>query len=151
MICLDLFKMKYKILILILSPLLMQAQEKKDNLIKVKGVSFSVVVNKLLDEGWNIMKIDSNYQTVTTDFRDGRDKTKWMKLRYYVRVKDSTAFISGNWVNAMLLGQQFFGSEFNMENSTQSIEFTFGNPKNCFIEMQRFALSFNKPIEYSRN
>lgn len=71
-----------------------------------------------------------------------------MKWRLLVRVKDSTTIFTGDWYNTMLMGQNLGGIEFTMETDVDRIEYTFGNPKNCFKEMAAFATSFNKRIQF---
>jgi hypothetical protein len=143
--------MKVLSLLFILLPFLGQSQDKipkKTNTIEIVGVSFKEVANALLDAGFTFEKIDSNFLTIKTDFKEGTGKNKWMKLRLMTRVKDSTLFITGEWYNTMLIGGKLFGVEQTIENSTYKIEYTNGNPKNCFLEMNEFANSFNKEKVY---
>jgi hypothetical protein len=65
-----------------------------------------------------------------------------------IRLTDSTAIITGEWYNTMIIGSKILGVEQTVENSTYKIEYTTGNPKNCFSEMNDFAKSFKKPIRY---
>lgn len=138
------------LLLCLLIPCLCISQPKGTNTIKIIGVTFNQVVNGLLDAAYTLEKIDSNYQTIKTEFRDGTGKNKWMKLRLLIRVKDSVAIITGQWYNSMLIGHKVFGQDQTIETATSKIEYTFGNPKNCFNEMNAFALTFNKPVEYSK-
>lgn len=140
--------LKYIFLFFPIASLSQQAIPKKTNTIEVKGVSFREVANSLLDAGYTLEKTDSNFQTIKTDFKDGTGKNKWMKLRLITRIKDSTAIITGEWYNAMFIGGKLLGVEQTIENSTYKIEYTSGNPKNCFIEMNAFAISFKKEITY---
>lgn len=121
---------------------------KKANTIEVSGVTFKEVANGLMDAGYTLEKVDSNFLTIKTDFKQGTGKTKWMKMRFHVRVKDSTAIITGDWYNDMLVGSDFLGREFNLDNLIDKIENASVNPKNCFNDMNAFALSFNKPVQY---
>ena len=94
-------------------------------------------------------KIDSNYQTIKTDFKEGAGKNKWMKLRLNVRVKDSVATFYGDWYNTMFIGTNLLGvQQSTLENSIEKIEYKSVNPKNCFLEMNELAISFNKNIVY---
>jgi len=142
----------YKFLFFLFIPLASFSQEiipKKSNAIEVYGVSFKEVANKLLDFGYTFDKIDSNYQTIKTDFKEGKGKNKWMKLRLLVRVVDSSATFTGEWYNTMLIGYTFGGARHsNIDNSVEKIEFKSVNPKNCFIEMNEVAISFKKEISY---
>lgn len=126
------------------------SQQKGDNTIVVKNVGFVEMCNALLDAGYVIEKKDVDLQTVKTEFKEGAGKNKWMKLLLIARIKDSTAIITGHWYNSMFPGNKVLGKEFNIENSTDKIEYTIGNPKNCFKEMNVFALSFGKEVSYSK-
>jgi len=120
---------------------------KKANTILIKGVSFKDVETVLLDKGYSFEKVDSNLQTLKTDNKEGSGKTKGLKFHYYVRVKDSTASVRGEWFNPSVIGTTFLGVQSNVENSTFKIENT-GAAKKCFDEMNQLALSFKKPVEY---
>ena len=140
--------LKYLLLFL---PLFGKTQEKlpkKANTIELYGASFTQIANGLLDAGYTFDKIDSNFQTIKTEFKDGSGKNKWMKMRLYVRMKDSTAFINGEWYNTLVIGHKLLGQEQTIENSTSKIEYSTGNSKSCFIEMKIFAESFQKPLNY---
>lgn len=117
----------------------LHAQQKGDNTIQVKEVSFDVACDNLLNQGFLIDKKDMDLQTVKTEFKSGSGKNKWMKFLLTVRVKDSTAIIKGEWANSL-----------DNERSVFSIQNTNGNPKACFNEMKEFALSFGKKVYYSR-
>lgn len=130
-------------------PFFALGQTKNDNTISVKGVGFIEVANKVLDFGYIVAKIDSNLNTINTEFKEGKGKNKWMQLKLNIRVKDSTAIITGQWVNSLFLGSKLLGREQTLENSVSKIEYTIGNPKHLFLEMAEFAQSFNKPITYS--
>lgn len=125
-----------------------QKPPKKTNTIEVQGVTFRQMAASLMDAGYYIEKADSNFQTIRTEFKTGTGKNKNMKMRLMVRIKDSTAIITGDWYNTMFVGSKFLGKEGTVENSTYPIEYASVNPKNCFIEMDEFAKSFNKPTAY---
>ena len=76
-----------------LIPVMGLAQQKNDNTIIVKGVSFSQVCNSLLDSGYVIESKDNDMQTVKTK---ERIYPKYWNATYsiYVRVKDSAAIMS---------------------------------------------------------
>lgn len=140
--------LKYLFLLFPIVALFQQSIPKKANTIEVKGVSFKEVANGLLDAGYSFEKVDSNFQTIKTEFKEGTGKNKWMKLRLITRVKDSTVIITGEWYNTMFIGSKLLGVEQTVENSTYKIEYTSGNPKNCFMEMNSFALSLKKEMLY---
>jgi hypothetical protein len=144
-------QMKFFILIFSLLPILVNSQDKipkKANTIEISGVAFRQVADALLDAGFTFEKIDSNFLTIKTDFKEGTGKNKWMKLRLLTRVKDSAVFISGEWYNTMFIGGKLLGVEQTVENSTYKIEYTSGNPKACFLEMNEFANIFKKPKQF---
>ena len=140
----------FKYLFFLFIPVVAISQEKipkKSNTIEVSGVTFKEVANTLLDFGYTFDKIDSNYQTIKTDFKQGAGKNKWMKLRIVVRVKDSIASFSGDWYNTIFMGTTLGGvRQSTMENDVEKIEFKSVNPKNCFLEMNEIAISFKKSI-----
>lgn len=124
------------------------AQPKGASTIRVLGVTFDELTNALLDKGFQFDRVDSNLLALRTDFIDGSGKNKWIKYRIIARVKDSTAIIVGEWYNTLFIGHKLLGQEQTIENSTYKIEYSTGAPKKCFIEMDNFAKTFNKPVEY---
>lgn len=124
------------------------------NLIVVHGVDFKQVVNRLLDSGYFIKKIDSNFNTAETELQEFNNNGVMQQMFLRVRVKDSTAFISG-----------LFGFRDNSDGRYQpgSIAAAIGGVENPianvkawkkrkkptpFTMMNNYALSFNKPVEY---
>lgn len=87
--------MKAAILFFALFPVIATAQIPRNaKTIVVKNVSFEQVCNQLLDKGYAIEKKDDQLQTVRTEYK------KYPKLwnagyRIDIRIKDSTAYISG--------------------------------------------------------
>ena len=127
----------------------MQAQEKGTTKIMVSGVTFREVTNQLLDFGYSFDKIDSNYQTVKTEYKTFKSKGVDMDICFFVRLKDSTAIISGKWVPTALIGSKLLGAEITRDNSTYDIDNKMGS-KAQFAEMTRFAKSFGKEVTYSK-
>ena len=139
-------------LLFLLLPLFGISQEKipkKTNTIEVSGVTFREVATALLDAGYTFNKVDSNFRTIQTDFKEGTGKNNWMRLRISTRMKDSTVYIRGDWYNSLFIGGKLLGVEQTIENSTYKVEYTSGNPKNCFLEMNVFATSLKRPINYT--
>ncbi|MDP4265180.1 MAG: hypothetical protein Q8941_21820 [Bacteroidota bacterium] len=118
-------------------------------MIAIAGITFKQAATSLLDAGFNLEKIDSNFQTIKTEFKEQSGKLKWLKIRLYVRIKDSTALITGEFLNTVNIGGKLLGTEITPENSTFKIKYSWGNEKDCFIEMDKFARSLGKPVEYS--
>jgi len=145
----------FKYLIFLFIPISAFAQEnipKKSNTIEVIGVAFKEVANTLLDFGYSFDKIDSNYQTIKTDFKEGTGKNNWMKLRIIVRVKDTIASFTGEYYNTIFMGSTLGGvRQSTIDNSVEKIEYRSVNPKNCFLEMNKVAVSFKKKTTYLIN
>lgn len=120
------------------------AQPKNVTSIIIPDVTFKQAVNTLLDAGFSVERSDSIFQTVKTEYRYGTGKNKWMKFCLLVRIKDSTAIITGKWYNTMI-GEL---SKRSVDEQAEIIKNSWGAEKNCFIEMNVFALSFKKPVEY---
>jgi hypothetical protein len=105
-------------------------QPKGANTIKITGVTFRQVANALLDAGYSFEKIDSNFQTIRTEYKAFQNYIP--RLRFEIRVKDSILNIKGDALTS------------NFQFSAENVKW-----KGAFNEMNSFALSFNKPVEYS--
>lgn len=121
--------MKY---VFLLIPFFAQAQPKGANVIQVSGITFRQVATSLLDFEYSFEKIDSNFQTIRTEFKEMKDYV--MKIQLDIRVKDSVAIIKGSWISGNTL--------FEIQNQKWPAY------KATFKALNDFALSFNKPIEY---
>lgn len=84
------------IITIMLCSCFVSGQQKGDNLIIVKGVSFMQVCNALLDSGYSIEKKDDQLQTVKTEFKEYPSKFNGAYFME-VRVKDSVAYIKGKF------------------------------------------------------
>lgn len=120
---------------------------KGTNTIKVNGVTFRQVADGLLDAGYSFEKIDSNFQTIKTEFRQSKSVST-MQIALYARVKDSSLIITGKGFMPGLEGGYLLGKQLTKEDATMDIKYTSGNYKKLFNEMNAFAKSFNKPVEY---
>lgn len=137
--------MRYLTLAFLLMAGSVAAQTKGDDQIQVKGVSFHQVVSGLLDAGYQVQSLDSNYQTVTTEFRNvplksGRKSTVFAS--FYIRVKDSTAFITGKWYSDLFSGRNPSNAEKN------DVKLTSGASKFIFESMDKFAQGLDGEIKY---
>ena len=130
--------MKFLFLLLALFSFSQNTIPEKSNAIKVTGITFREIANSTLDAGYILEKVDSNFQTLRTEYKERAGENKRMKVRLMIRVKDSVATITGEWYNAL----------FTEEKYAKKIEYTFGNTKSCFEEMNQFAMTLNRPIEY---
>jgi len=146
--------MKKIILIAFLIPASLFAQTKGDNTIIIKKISFADVVNGLLDNGYTIQKLDSNYKTVTTDFINcpmDNGKPSTFNISIYVRVKDSTAFISSKWFSNIGLSRGLFQSSREPgPMDIYPIVYTWGANKHGFMHMNKFAQSLKQPVLYAK-
>jgi hypothetical protein len=94
-------------------------QAKGDNVIYAKNVSFTQVVNALLDSGYVIDKIDKDFFTVTTKYKSFppvfKTKKSLLGQAFYdialdIRVKDSVAIIKGR---ALVSSDSYSNIEYN--------------------------------------
>ena len=141
-------------------PLLTFSQEapKGTNLIKVKGVSFKEVAETLLDQGYTFMKIDSNFNTITTDPKDNSRRTSGM-IQINIRVKDSVAFITGycGWTagdftdNPGYTGDKLLDVALGGKGEIRNVGMKRSILKDSFGAIDKFAKSLGGKIEYVVN
>jgi hypothetical protein len=122
------------LLTFLLLPTLCFAQNKGDNTIFVKGITFEKVVNTLLDSGFTVDKIDKDFKTVKTQFKEHEKYT----FTYYfdIRVKDSIAIIKGKWNSG--------GYVFDIQNIKGKSD------QVIFSKMETYAKSLKGEISYSK-
>lgn len=127
-----------------------KSQSKGDNTILVKGVTFDQVVNALLDSGYRIDKIQKDFKTVKTEYRDICSNCV-PQMIFDIRVKDSIATIKGTWrSDGGILGQALTGNKkndyiyFDIQNIKGKID------KYIFNKMDSFARSFSGIISYAK-
>jgi hypothetical protein len=117
---------------------------KDANVIIVKGVDFKEVCNALLDSGYTIDKKDNDLQTASTE---AKSYPKYWDLKYVVniRIKDSSAYISGKIYGSSLINNEptYNHCKKNGESYPKS---AYGYP---FILLNNFALGFKKEVSYS--
>lgn len=121
---------------------------KNADVITVNGITFEKVVNSLLDSGFVIEKMDKEFHTVKTEYRK-LCKDCIPEILFNVRVKDSTAIITGKWRST---GNIFGGLEskkdldnayvFDIKNEKMKV------PRLAFQAMKTFAVSLNGEISY---
>lgn len=121
----------------------------------VKGVTFNQVCSALLDSGYRIESRDIEMQTVKTENK--LFPIAWnAAYRIHVRVKDSTAYLSGTFTAPY--STAIFGSNtkdplfkddpvYNLTNNKGETK-KKSLPAVPFMEVNKFALSFGKPVEY---
>lgn len=143
--------MKNLFVLLILLPFIVKAQSipKDANVIVVKKVGFLEVCNALLDSGYTISKKDNELQTVSTESKN-YPKLWNATYKINIRVKDSTAYISGT-VTAPPGGGLYVNEPLFNHTNRKGVTFPksmFGYP---FLLLNDFAQSFKKEISYSIN
>ena len=112
---------------LLLIPILSFSQEKRDNTIIVRNVSFDSAVVRLLDLNYKIAKIDKDYKTVQTEI------DKW-DLVIYVRQKKNDLIIT---------------ADIHSTGLVIPLEYGFG-AKGRWKSLVEYASYFG-PLEYSKN
>lgn len=144
------------LLFLVFMPAIVFAQPKDAKTIIVKNVTFTEVCSQLLDKGYAIEKKDDQLQTVRTE---PKKYTTWNAAYVInIRVKDSTAFITAtftapyeNPLTSNAAKQEPLWNNEPVYNRTNKK----GVPQSksmqgyAFKAVNEFALSFNKPVEYS--
>lgn len=121
------------------------AQNKNDNVIIVKGVTFKMVINNLLDAGYQIQKMDTAYSTVRTEYKK-LCSTCEPEYLLDIRVKDSTAIITGKWKNTAMAAIFLNGADPVMDIRNEKS----GVPKQSFAAANKFALSLSSNIVYAK-
>ncbi len=98
--------MKNLLFALVFIPALAFSQEKGDNEIILNGVTYTQVIKALADQGFFFQNKDSESQTAITIPVKPPKRYTWhngIELAVYIHVKDSTAYITGNY-DAKALG-----------------------------------------------
>lgn len=137
------------ILLFLFAPLIATSQRKGDNTIVVKGVGFLQVCNALLDAGYTIEKKDNELQTAKTELR------LYPKLwnAYYsiqIRIKDSAALITGSITGPQKTGGIFKDDPIEYLTNKKGKTLDKSISGLGFSILKDFALSFKKPVEYSK-
>lgn len=119
------------------------------NTILVKNVSFIEVCNALLDSGYSIEKKDADLQTVRTEVKN---YPKYWNATYIIniRVKDSTAYISGIF-SAPPTGGLFKDEPITNVTNKKGIAYPKSLAGSAFNWLNQFALGFKKEINYLKN
>lgn len=133
------------------------SQVKNDNTIIIKNISFSFIMNSLLDQGYTIDKYDTLFHTIKTALKDGRREdgkpTNLFKIFLDIRVKDSLVIIKGQGVAAVTL-QLFKNSTGYSETSNyypiQNKGMKNSELRSSWVMMDNFAKSFKTDIVYSK-
>lgn len=143
--------MKAIIFALLLSPIISLCQDppKKCSVIKVTPVSFRHAVNSLLDLGYSIEKIDSNFLTVRTEPKN-YSKTKGGMVQIEIRVKDSSVIITGYCglrnIDFEKKESNFFDGKYYYKVENRGMKGSLS--KEAFDVMNEFAKGLSGKIEY---
>ena len=114
---------------------------KGTNLILVKAVGYDQVLTALLDKGYFIRKKDAELFTASTEPRRLKNGSTYV-IR--VRVKDSTAYLSGEVFTEYV----HFADEKYVPSVNKGMG---GNPeKESFKRVNEFAESLGGPIDYRK-
>ena len=147
--------MKKHLFLFFLFPSFVFAQEPKkgDNTIITTGIDFRHAVNELMDEGYTIEKIDSNFKTARTEFINCPLKTgkaSMVNISISIRIKDSSCIITGRWYSELFLANGFGASKPPGPTDIYPIVFTWGANKLTFLRMDHYAKSLKGEISYAK-
>ena len=119
---------------------------KKANTIIVKGVTLEEVSNMLLGKGYIIERSDKDLQTVSTT-RAVSKRNKALYVGINIRIKNGAAIITGSCSNNLeiRLGSIIVSPD---DYPIANIGMKCSLFRAAFDELNDFALSFNKPVEY---
>lgn len=135
------------VLIFMYSALFSQDINQGINTITVKGVTFKQVADRLVSSGYVIGRMDSKSKTIQTAYSK-YTKTGSANLSIRVKMRDSVAVITGR------MCYNINNIDYGIPDSTNTkqISYTYGYFKAGFLQLDKFAKSFNKPvIIYSNN
>jgi hypothetical protein len=116
------------------------------NTIAVKGITFNQVISHILSSGYAIDALDTKTESIRTKFTKCGVKNNLLNLSISVKVKDGVAVITGRYC-------------YNVNNKIDGIpdsthyaqaKYTYGYYKAAFIQVDKFAKSFNSAITYSK-
>jgi C-terminal processing protease CtpA/Prc len=142
------------LLLLLFAPAIMFAQTipHKANTIIVHNVSFEQCVNTLLDMGYEIAKMDKDYQTLRTEYKKSDvKKIQGWRIAIAVRVKDSVATITSYTYDK---SGALFDNDKQKEIDDFQIEYLKSSmyiSKELFSVMDAYAKKLNPVVEYAKN
>ena len=84
--------MKHLFIFLVFAPLFSSAQ----TVFKIEHTSYDQIGHKLIDAGFTIERSDKDFGTLKTEWKPFCPECT-PELSLDIRIKDSTAYISGNW------------------------------------------------------
>lgn len=120
--------------------------QKGTNTIIIHKVGFIEMCTALLDAGFIIAKKDNDLQTINTEYKT-YPKMWDGAYSMYVRIKDSTAFITGKF-NAPSDGKGLFKDEEISCTMNKKGELTTTIMGYGFIQINNFAIGLKKEISY---
>jgi hypothetical protein len=147
--------MKAFLLAIMILPLLTttaNAQEipKKTNTITIVDVTFDDVVNKLLDQGYELDKIEKDYGYIKTGFKKVGKENNTLHMSINVRVKDNYAVVTAFFTNEF---QKYFtGAALGaaIEDAWQVDYNKSPVGKVVWNALHQFVTSFDKELLYAK-
>lgn len=125
------------------------SQKNKENTIIAAGVTFRQAVNVLLDNGYIIDKLDSNFYTIKTEYKKFCPDCL-PQILLNIRIKDTFAVIKGTWKSdggilaKALVGHDVDEMFFDVMNEKGKV------PQMCFKEMDRIAKLLSSNVTYTK-
>jgi len=114
------------------------------NVIVVKNIGYDELLNALLDKGYFIDKKDTVLKIASTERKQLSKQDPSSNYLIRVRVKDSTAYISGE-VNIVYFTNTFKDEKYVPAEISQ---FKWSPERQVFDKMEEFAKGLQKEIAY---
>lgn len=116
---------------------------------KNKDELFNIAIDKLMDYGFEIDKIDKEFYYINTNYKYYTTCAKGMRIKVIARIKENKIILMGK---SMLKGVNIFSMEDNTFSEGEDIAnkgSEISGPKCGFYELLKIAHSFdNKNISY---
>jgi hypothetical protein len=122
------------------------------NQISVVGLTFSQVVDTLVDRGYELRWTDNNYKSVRTGFKEAPNPSgrgpSYVYVSIRVHVKGSTALITAKWYNAVFKATHVRTEP--LDSELMPVTWSSGDAVQlAFKQIDNFAKSFGKDVSYS--
>lgn len=139
-----------RLLLILLLPVAAFSQDpaKGDNIILVKNVNFSKASSVLLDAGYTFKTKDTADQILLTELMPypGGGLNYCIRLR----VKDSTAYLSGQWKMNFQVRAGMFASDPNELMESCYRGWRTGGYRMAFSKLQEVALKLGGTVSYAK-
>jgi hypothetical protein len=123
------------------------SQNRGDNEILVHSTTLKIAMNTLMDAGYSIDKYDTTLGTVSTVTRQAQHTS--LTVIWRVRIKDSTAIITGDWMSMVSMSLGGAKSEPNyhpIDYRTNSMNETH----KIFLGMVELAKKMGSPVVFTK-